>query len=377
MKKAGWFLVACYIMILIFSCPVSAEAEGENEAHELYERQYQSSGVDTLKEKLPEETNRILKEMNLDPSDPTAAFSPESKNIFSLILELFGKGVSPPLTATVSIVAMLLIFSSVGGLMSETAGISISVFVCFLGSIAMLEPAYSLVFSVQDAIKAISTFMLSFIPIYAAIMVSSGRSGSAGGFSSLLLGACEGISGLVSFGFTPIVGGCMCLGICSSISPVSGISRICEWIKKTSVCIMGIAMTVFLSVLSVQTSVQAVADNVSIRTSKAVLSSSLPVMGPAVAETLNTARGCLDLLRSGVGIYGAAAVLLMALPIIIQLLLWRVSMWLCSGVSEIFGMREVNTLFRSVDFCLSILMGAIAFTALLFIISLTISMKAL
>ena len=139
---------------------------------------------------------------------------------------------------------------------------------------------------------------------------------------------------------------------------------------------MGIAVAIFSGILSVQTAVTNASDTLGIRTSKAVLSSTIPVMGPAIAETLNTARGCLTLLRSGVGIYGAAAVLLIGLPIITELALWRISMWILGGTAEILNLNKTAPLFRYIDFCLAILLGAVSFTALIFIIALTVTIKA-
>ena len=266
-----------------------------------------------------------------------------------------------------------MILSSVNGLIVTTAPNGISIFICFVASMLTLEPIYSLMGSVSQAVKSLSSFMLSFVPIYSGIMLSGGKTATAGGFSTLLLGAAETVTYIISYFFVPIAGGAMCLGICGGISPVSGLSRLSEWIKKSANWAMGITTTLFLSILSIQNTVAAASDTVGMRTSKAVISTTIPVMGPAIAETLNTAKSCLSLLRSGVGIYAVAAILVIALPIITELLLWRFSMWITSAVAEMFGLPCAVSLFRSVDFALSILLGAVLFTALLFIISLAIS----
>ena len=135
---------------------------------------------------------------------------------------------------------------------------------------------------------------------------------------------------------------------------------------------MGIATTLFLGILSLQNTFATAADGIGIRTSKVMLSTAIPIMGPAIAESINTARGCLGLLRSGVGIYAVLAIVIIALPVIIQLVLWRISMWVTSGVAEMLGMKQVEGLLRSVDFCISVLLAAVCFTTLLFIISLTV-----
>lgn len=372
MKKV---FVLLFILLLSGMASLSAAAE-EGSAAELYRRQYESSGAGELADLLPGQTENAMDRLEIDPADPASLSKLEPKNVFAVIWEFLADGAKTPLSVTAALVGVLLLFASAGNLMGEAPGSAFAVFVCFGAALVLLRPVYEAIGGVESAIRGISVFMLSFVPVFAGIMLSSGAVSSAGGFSALLLGAAESMAQFVSFGFVPMIGGCMCLGICGGLSPVPGIARIGEFLKKTAIWVMGLATTLFLGVLSIQTSIQAAADNLGLRTSKAVLGGAIPVMGPAIAETLGTAKSCLSLLRSGVGIYGVLAVVLMALPLLSELILWRAGLWLCAGVGEVFGMKEACALFRSVDFCLAILIGALVFVALLFIISLTVAIRA-
>ena len=311
-------LVSVSTFIFILTAGVFAEDFGEE--NELYKRQFEVSGAGELNSNLPKETSAILEDFRIDPSNTESIFYPDTQNIFSIISEFFTGGIKAPINAALSIVGIILILSSVNGLIVTTAPNGISIFICFVASMLTLEPIYSLMGSVSQAVKSLSSFMLSFVPIYSGIMLSGGKTATAGGFSTLLLGAAETVTYIISYFFVPIAGGAMCLGICGGISPVSGLSRLSEWIKKSANWAMGITTTLFLSTLSIQNTVAAASDTVGMRTSKAVISTTIPVMGPAIAETLNTAKSCLSLLRSGVGIYAVAAILVIALPIITELL---------------------------------------------------------
>lgn len=360
------------VMFCVSTAPsVTAESAGDDWA-ELYQKQYESSGADALREVLPDAVREQLEGFGLDPSDPTATGSLEPKHLFLLIWDSLSVGIARPLAAVMAIVGVLLILSAAEGLITAPAGTSPAGLICFLAALALLEPVTTLIGSLREVMQQISAFMLAFVPVYAGMLASAGHMGTAGGFSSLLLAAAEGISQFISYVFLPVVSGSVCLGVCGSISPVSGFARLAEWIKKAVLWGMGIVTTVFLAVLSAQTAITAASDNLGIRTSKAVIAGGIPVMGPAIAETLNTARGCLTLLRSGVGIYGAVAIALLALPLIVQMLCWRVGLWLCTGAAELFGIPQAGKLFQTVDFCLSMLIGAVAFISMLFIIAMTI-----
>lgn len=369
MKK---FILFSLVFIMAFTFSVSADESFEKD---LYHEQYITSGADELKNLLPNETANLLDDLGINIETADGYFNGFDKNILQIILEFFTSGARTPLKITLSVMGVLLIFAAVEGF-SLNGSNSVTVLVCFLGSLALLSPVYTLISGVQQAVKTITSFMVSFVPIYAGITLSSGYTAVAGGFSTLLLAATEIISQFISYLFIPVSGASMCLGICGTLSPIPIAGKICEFIKKTSLWAMGIAVAIFSAILSLQTAVTNASDTIGIRTSKAVLSSTIPVMGPAIAETLNTARGCLTLLRSGVGIYGAAAIILLGLPIITELALWRLSMWILGGTAEVLNLTKTAPLFRYVDFCLAILLGAVCFTALIFIIALTVTLKA-
>lgn len=372
-KKIGFFMLSLIFLLILVTTSVSAENTTEN----IYKRQFEISGADELDDLLSDDTREILRDIGIDVETYNSTKAPKTKKVLKLITDFFTDGIKAPLKTTLSIIGILLIFASFEGVATTNIGEnSPSVFACFIASIVAVMPIFTLMDSVKTVVQSISNFMLGLVPVYTGVMISMGKMASAGGFSTLLLSASEVVSYLISYFFVPLSGAVLCLGICGGISPIPMISRLSGWIKKTSTWAMGIATTLFLSILSLQNSFSSVSDGLTTRTSKAMLSTAIPIMGPAIAETVNTARGCLGLLKSSIGIYAVVAIIIMALPTVIQLVLWRFSMWIVAGVAEVFGIKQVENLIRSVDFCLSVLLSAVCFITLLFIISLAISSGA-
>ncbi len=378
MSKRQKIIIIIIVTLLLcvgFTSYASAEATSDD-IDSLYRSQYEASGADGLQSALPKDVQKMLEEFRLDPSNPDTYEQWKPEQIWNVILDFISTGISKPLSVILAVLGVILILSAAEGLMVSPNGNMPLGFICFFAVISLLQPVISLVGSLQEAVQNLTTFMAAFVPVYAGLIASGGHAGTASGFSALLLAAAEGISYFISYVFLPIVSGTMSLGISGSVSPVGGFLRLADWIKKAVLWGMGITTTLFLGVLSVQTTITAAGDNLGIRTSKAVIAGSIPVMGPAIAETLNTARGCLTLLRSGVGIYGAVAVALLALPLIIELFCWRVGLWLCTGLSELFSIPSASRLFQTVDFVLAMMLGAIGFLSLLLIIAMTVVMKA-
>jgi stage III sporulation protein AE len=374
-KKTG--LIIAFIILLIFVSTLTASAENENTENpndKLYQRVLEKSGAAELDSLLPDNEANILKDLGFDFKHSQDLFKISEKGVLETLFGFFKNGFTAPLKTCLTIIGVLLIFASFSGILGTKAD-NMSLFVCFVSAIISTAPIFSIMEAVKSTIQSLCTFMLGLVPVYAGVAISAGKTSATGGFSALLLLATEAVSYLISYFFIPISGAVICLSICGGLSPALIILRLTEWIKKAANWTMGIATTLFLGVLSVQNSFLTVADGVGLRTSKAVIGTAIPIMGPAIAETVGTATSCLNLLSSSVGIYAVLAVSVLTLPIIIELFLWRVSMWVCSAVCDTFGMPQMEKILKSIDFGLSVLLSAMLFTSLLFIIALTITIK--
>jgi stage III sporulation protein AE len=192
---------------------------------------------------------------------------------------------------------------------------------------------------------------------------------AAGGMSAAVIGVSQFMSQFISLILVPIAKAVTCLGFCGSLSLIDGVVKLCTILKNAVLWCFGTASAIFLSVLGMQTTISVSADSLVFKTSKSVISGLIPVMGPLISETLSTANGCLNILKSGVGIYGILALCLSVLPILISLISWKICMELALAVGGLFCTDEVASVFKTVDFCVVILIGATVFTLLVYVIS--------
>ena len=78
------------------------------------------------------------------------------------------------------------------------------------------------------------------------------------------------------------------------------------------------------------------------------------------------------MLKATVGIYGVIACFIIILPLLVELLLWRLMLNITSSVSDLFSLSGISVILRSVDTVMSVLTGIILLTGAIFIISLTV-----
>lgn len=361
-------IITVIVLLFVFSFSVSAD---------VYTDQYNASGAEKLYESLPEDTKEIFDRFGIDPSQNDWVNSINTGNIFTLIKEFIASGGRVPLMTGAALMALILIISAFNLFCErEDAKTPIDYISALSVSAVALVPVFTVISSAARSIKAGAQFMLSFVPIYGAVLFASGKPVTSAASGTLLLAASEGLIQLSSYVITPLVGSYMALCLCSSLTPIINNAGLAELIKKAANWIIGLISTVYLGVLSFQTTVNSAADTLAVRTGKFIVGSFVPVVGGAVSEALTTVQSCVGMLRTSVGIYGAVALALILLPVIIELLLWRAVLLICASVSSVFESNRIGALLRSADAAVSFLLGIMLLCGLAFIVSITVITSA-
>lgn len=353
--------------MLIFSFNVSAEET------DIYTEQYETSGADSLIDSLPDSVKHYFSENDIDPSASNWVENISGENVFKHIWEFASSGAKAPLSAGLSILGIILIISAFSAANQQNNVTIVAMYACTLtASAIIIIPLFESIVSAVNATKAMSVFMLAFIPVFAAIAAASGSAATALSTSSLLLLCTEGLSFISSFIVLPLMGGYLAVSISSSVSPIFNSSGLAESIKKIALWVLSFISAIFVGILGVQTAVNSAADSLTMKTAKFILGSTVPVAGGVLSEAFSTVTASMGLLKSSIGIYGVTAVAAILIPIIIELILWRIIMIVCSFVSDIFSVSKFSSLLKAVDMMLSVLIGIILLIGAVFIISLTV-----
>ncbi len=362
-------IIVFILVILLFSFNVSAEETAED----FYKEQYEISGADKLDGALPEDVQKYMEDYGIDPSDSNWVNNIASTNVFQHIWEFIRTGARKPLAGGGAILAIILVSASVASFDIKGSAAAAALYATALSASAIIAaPVFSVITAGVNAMKGSAVFMTSFVPVFAVIVAASGGAVTSISMSSLLLGAVQAVNFITSFGIMPLMGGYMAISLSSSVSPIISKTGIAEGIKKLSFWIMSLVTTVFVGILSIQTAVNGAADTVTLRTVKFIVGSSVPVAGTALSEALTTVTASMGLLKASVGIYGVVAIGLIFLPLIAELLVWRLVLILNTCVSELFSLGKISGLLRSVDTVMSVLIGLLLLTGAMFIISLTV-----
>lgn len=363
-------MIRKFIFIFLFCALFCINASANTT--DIYKQQLENSGIYGLEDSLSDEVKEYLKEYSIDVSDYNWVNNLTTKNVFSHIFAFLKGGIKTPLISAGAILAIILL----SAILSEQNNDSVSKTVMFATTLSVAGvisiPILESISAAVSAMKGSAVFMTAFVPIFGVIVAAGGRTATSISMSSLLLGAANGVSFIANFAVVPLMSGYLSIGITSSVSDFFNSNGISAGIKKFSFWIMSFISTVFIGILSLQTAVNASADTLTMKTAKFIIGSSVPVAGGVLSEALNTLTASMSLLKSSVGIYGVVICCLIFLPILLELLLWRVCIWFTDFIAGIFSVPKISGLLQSIDTVLSVLIGVILLTGAMFIISLTV-----
>ena len=294
------------------------------------------------------------------------------KSLFALLSEGFSDGWRAALPGFLSLLALVFLSACyelfARGAAGERAPVSAAL--AIVTSLAVFRVAEGGVSSVVDCLTSLSQVMRGFLPVMISLSLSGGGVAAAAA-AGVGIAAILSLISLFFCRVLPAVAGC-CFGI--SLVGTLGendlkLDGISSNLRGFFLFSAGILSTLFTGSLALQTGLSSASDGVALKTAKAALSGMIPIVGGTVSGTLSTVSGSLSLLRRTVGVGAVYALLLLVLPTLIRLLLFRFSYSLSAAVARAFSLPSTERLlgeFRAVS---DLLLASLAMGATVFFIS--------
>ncbi len=363
--------------LLFFGCRVSAATDGiSQENQEIMDQQMEISGANDLFEKLPDTAEEFLSDQGIDKADPNAFLGLSAGGVFGAVWEMVKQEVTLPFRIFATVVAIILLcslFQTFRTTLEEKGYTGIFAMVSVLAVCGtVLSPITECIHRSAETIRQCSDFILAFIPVFSGIVAASGKPITATGYTTVMFGAVQAVSGIAAHFLVPLLGIFLAFCIIGSLNSQIRINGIVSTVKKVVIWTLGFSSTVLIGLLTVKGLVAGSADTVTTKTVKFMMGSFVPVVGGALSEALNSVQGCMGLIRSTVGSLGVIASALTFLPILITLLLFMGSLHLSAGIADLMSVEKVGDLLRACASVLSLIFGIILIFALMLIVSVTI-----
>lgn len=368
------------VLLLLFLLPaLSADAE-ETQADSLYSEQVRASGADKLWDALPPETQAFLRSIGLQELDVESYSTLQPNTLLDTLLTTLGEQVGGVTSSCGVLLGIVLLGALAGGMrqtlkepaMAETFSVICAAAACG----AILLPISGCVQQVCAAAEGVMVFMLSFIPVYAAVLIAGGQATLAASYSTVLLTGAECVSALTTGVVLPLLTVSLGISAIGALGERNRMGMLGGMLAKASGWLLATATGLFTALLSIQGPVAASADTLGLKAARMSLTGFIPVVGGALGEALTTVTGCLKLLRSTLGMFGVVAAAGLVLPSLCRCVAWSAALSLCRMASEVLDVKPVTTLLNAAAGVVKTLIGVLAACGLFLIITTTIVTKA-
>ena len=227
----------------------------------------------------------------------------------------------------------------------------------------------------KNTIQNLVGFSQSLIPILITLMMTTGSIASASVVQPILLFLITFIGNIITTFLLPLILIGTALGIVSKVSDKVQINKLSKYFKSSTVWILGIVLTLFVGVLSLEGSLTSSVDGVTAKTAKAAVSNFIPVVGKILGDAVDTVIGCSNILKNAVGIVGVIVIIgICALPII-KLTILMATYYIASAICEPIADEKIISLLSQIGDTFKILLAMLITVSVMLIIGITLVIK--
>lgn len=376
------FLMVFFITILLSSFTVYADIEDATEytTEGIYNSQYEQSGADALLRELTPEVKKQLKDIGVTSPSWQELNSLSFFDIFGSIMNTIQQQSVTPLNCVVKIMGVVMLVALINSVKSSLGSSSLTAVLNSVAtltvSIILIQPVCQTIEYSITIIKLSADFMLIFIPVMAGIMLTMGQSLQAAGSYTMVMGAGTAVSQISNNILVPLLNTFLGISVVSGISQRVNLNGFCELINKVLKWVLTFTMSVFTAILTMQSIISSSADSAGVKATRFAISSFVPLVGGALSEAYQTVRGCMGMLKSGVGVFAILATGTIYLPAIISCLLWLAAINIAIALAGVFDMGDIIKLLKSVTTVINSLIAILLCCMIIFIVSSAIMLMA-
>lgn len=270
------------------------------------------------------------------------------------------------------ILLLAVLFSELTGAMGELTG-SGERYSIMVGALAVTAVSASDVHSLMGlgraAVEEIWTFSTLLLPVMSAVSASSGSFTGASVRQVTTLLFADGLVTLMDKVLLPMVYLYTAACLASAVTDNPGLRELARAIKWTVTAVLSALLLAFTGYLSLTSAAAAGADAVTVRLTRSVISSLVPVVGGILSNATDTVLSGVGLLRGIVGSFGVATVLSLGMAAFLRLGAQYLMYRLVSVLSQVLTANPVARLVGDIASAFALVLGMTAASALLVLIS--------
>ena len=365
------------IFVLVLMIPSKVFAETEEEIMTSTQEKFNISGF--IKE-AEEYTGDFFEDINLtDMFNEAIQGKINNQTIYKKVIKLLGQEVTSSLKTLISILVIIVIHGILKSITDSLENINVSQIIYFVQYILIVTLIMSNFTEIIKLVKETANNLVGFInvliPLLLTLMVYTGNIATSTILEPIILFVSNFIGNIISNVLIPIVLIIVVFSIISKISERMQIEKLSKFLKSGVVWFLGIILTIFVGVVSLEGTLSSSVDGVTAKTAKAAVSSVIPVVGKILGDVVDSVLGCGVILKNAIGFVGVIVIIGICIMPIIKIATLSIIYSLASAVVQPVADEKIVKLLDEMSGVFKLLLAILCSLSVIFIVGITMVVK--
>lgn len=365
------------IFILILMMPVKVQAETEEEIMSSIEEKF---NIGSFISQAEEYTGDFLDNTNLsDILNEAMQGKINNQTIYKKIIKILGKEVSSNIKILISILIIVVIHGILKSITDSLENSNVSQIIYFVQYILIVTLIMSNFTEIIKLIKETASNLVGFInvliPLLLTLMVYTGSITTSTVLEPILLFVSNFIGNIIANILIPVVLIIVVFSVISKITERIQIERISKFLKSSVVWFLGIFLTIFVGIVSLEGTLSSSVDGITAKTAKAAVSSLIPVVGKVLGDVVDSVLGCGIILKNAVGAVGVIIIIGICIVPVIKVAVLSIMYSLASAIVEPVADTKIVKLLEEMSGVFKLLLAILCSLSVILIIGVTMVVK--
>lgn len=380
MKKIIMILELLVVILFVFPNITYAEDGQELSTEAILESQQDSLNISSFLKEAQKYTSSVYDDINMGELFTSALTGKiDNEKILKAIISIFGKEIVSSINVLGSVIIIIVIHSILKSISEglENKSIShITYYVQYILIVTLIMTNFvQVVTMVKESVQNLVGFMDCLIPILMTLVLTTGSIASASMLQPILLFIITFIGNFINSFILPLVLVSTALGIVSKISERVQVDRLSKFFKSSVVWILGVILTLFVGLVSLEGTLSSNVDGITAKTTKAAVSSFIPVVGKILGDAVDAVIGCSSILKNALGIIGVVVIIGICIAPIIKLTILMIIYYLGAAVCQPIADEKIIKLLEQMGDTFKTLLAILSSISVMLIIGVTLVVK--
>ena len=364
------------LFIQIFSIKTFATSTEE----EMINSQKETFGINSFIENANKYTGEFFEGIDINSMLNSAIKGKiDNKTIYKKIINLLGKEVKTGIKSLVSILIIIVIHSILKSISENLQNDNVSKMIYYVQYIAIVTVIMNNFSNVITMVKETATnlvgFMNSLVPILVSLMLYTGSITTSSILEPAILFMINFIGNIIQSFLIPAVLIAATLSIVSKIGDKVQIDKISKTFNSGIIWILGVILTTFVGVISLEGTLSSSIDGITAKTAKAIVSSSIPIVGKILGDAVDTVLGCGIILKNAIGVIGVVIIIGICIMPIIKIAILTISYKILASISEPIADTKIIKLLEQIGDIFKVLLAILCSISVMVIVGTTLVIK--